>query len=797
MIRLLPMVPLISISRRLPEHKEGLLHSMLTNNYSMTMNLPCGEGYSLWEDISNLPNGIVFKEINSNIGIVNGNNVLFNIDTQTSATISLVNEQECTGRIEVIKYIDGVIAIDGSFDFYIQTPTGAQRGPFTLDADNNYRMTFDLPCGRGYILWEDETSMEEGFVFKSIRSNIAGAAVDGNRITFAIGPNTNGTIGIMNETECTGEVIVTKYIDGALATEGAYTIKVSNGDWVREFDLDESNGWTKTMYLPCDVEYTLWEDEDSMEEGVVFKSIRTNMNDAVIDGNLITFTATAGPMGAIGIMNETECTGEVIVTKYIDGALATEGAYTIKVSNGDWVREFDLDESNGWTKTMYLPCDVEYTLWEDEDSMEEGVVFSKIRSNIVGRVIDGNLITFTATAGPMGAIGIMNETECTGEVIVTKYIDGALATEGAYTIKVSNGDWVREFDLDESNGWTKTMYLPCDVEYTLWEDEDSMEEGVVFKSIRTNMNDAVIDGNLITFTATAGPMGTIGILNESSASITIIKSGLLGADSATFTLFDSADVQIGSPIVLSNATPSDSWTSLGAGSYYVVETVPTGYSAPLWTIGPPIEISGSGVRIPGETDMIDLDINALNVTMIVSNVPVTTPSTGSITIVKDGLLGTDSATFTLFNSADVQIGSPIVLSNTTSSGTWSGLVFGSYYVVETIPAGYSAPLWTIGPPIGTSGSGERIPGAGTLSISTLSPSIAISVTNTIIEVETIIETRTERRVDPTIEVLGIQELPFTGNNLISMMIRAAIILACLGFVLYFLKGKKGFNITKK
>ena len=130
-------------------------------------------------------------------------------------------------------------------------------------------MTFDnLPCGAEIEIYEDETSLPEGVVFDRIRSTIGNANINGNSIIFTAAEGDNGTIGIMNDEECTGEVIVKKYIDGALATFGSFTIKISNGEWTREFVLDEGNGWTKTMYLPCDTEY--------MNSGKILNPLKAN-----------------------------------------------------------------------------------------------------------------------------------------------------------------------------------------------------------------------------------------------------------------------------------------------------------------------------------------------------------------------------------------------------------------------------------------------------------------------------------------------------------------------------------------
>ena len=247
------------------------------------------------------------------------------------------------------------------------------------------------------------------------------------------------------EQVCQGTVTVTKYINGEVASRGSFTIKISYGDVTREFTLDSSNQWSKTLTLPCDTEYVIWEDTGSLPSGVVFEKIRSNVLGATIDGNSITFTASSGDNGAIGIMNktETECQGTVTVTKYINGEVASRGSFTIKISYGDVTREFTLDSSNQWSKTLTLPCDTEYVIWEDEGSLPSGVVFEKIRSNVLGATIDGNSITFTASSGDNGAIGIMNKTETAEElykIVVEKSTDTAVPGGTTFSFTLNGGN---------------------------------------------------------------------------------------------------------------------------------------------------------------------------------------------------------------------------------------------------------------------------------------------------------------------------------------------------------------------
>ncbi len=336
----------------------------------------------------------------------------------------------CEGKVTVVKTLNGRPPNDVNFsvDYYIGTPGGATRGPFTLNSDNNWSNTHTLPCGRNYSLWEDEDSLPEGFEFNKITSEgVTNPRIDGNNILFGIGPdNDEGTITIDNTEECKGEVTVKKFLNGGTPTEGfAVDFFVKVGDTTRgPFTLNSGNGWSMTFdTLPCDEVIEIWEDETSLPAGVVFDKIRSTIDGAVINGNSIIFTAASGDNGTIGIMNKEECTGKVTVVKYIDDKVATEGSFTIKISYGDVTREFTLDGSNRYSKTLNLPCGIEYKIWEDEGSLPGGIVFSKIRSTIQGAVIAGNSIIFTASSGNNGTIGIMN-TEELYKIVVEKTTDG-------------------------------------------------------------------------------------------------------------------------------------------------------------------------------------------------------------------------------------------------------------------------------------------------------------------------------------------------------------------------------------
>jgi uncharacterized surface anchored protein len=216
-------------------------------------------------------------------------------------------------------------------------------------------------------------------------------------------------------------------------------------------------------------------------------------------------------------------------------------------------------------------------------------------------------------------------------------------------------------------------------------------------------------------------------------SITVIKSGLSGKDTATFTLYDSKDNPVQSPIIVSVSSTTGTWTGLDWGDYYVVESSLTGYGTPTWTINPG-GVTGTGNRMPSGTDMITISVEESDFTISVINTKKTTPPTGSITLNKTGLASTAIAGFTLYNSSGAAIGSEKTVTG-SGSVSWTGLPYGTYHIVET-----------------------TVPPGGYIKMA--------DITSIVIGPDTMTHsfTRDNAIKTTTLEVLGISELPFTGMD---------------------------------
>ncbi len=274
-------------------------------------------------------------------------------------------------------------------------------------------------------------------------------------------------------------------------------------------------------------------------------------------------------------------------------------------------------------------------------------------------------------------------------------------------------------------------------------------------------------GNIFSYTLTVTPAGpyeigagpgeslvyTLNAVNtpeEETGSITLNKTGLDSTDTAGFTLYDSSGNPIGSEKTVTG-NGSVSWTDLGWDTYKIVETTtPAGYT--------PI------------ADITGIVIGSVQKVYSFDRVNTKTSELGSITLNKSGLDSTDTAGFTLYYPSGGPVGGERLITG-NDTVTWSGLPFGTYTIVETtVPAGYSQMADITGITIGPA-----------------QLSFSFDRTNT--------TTPPPPPPPPGIEVLGIQELPFTGLNPIIPISGISIIIA--GIVLLALsivrRKKKGLE----
>ena len=171
-------------------------------------------------------------------------------------------------------------------------------------------------------------------------------------------------------------------------------------------------------------------------------------------------------------------------------------------------------------------------------------------------------------------------------------------------------------------------------------------------------------------------------------------TGEPGVANVTVTLYDSANVQVGSPQT-TNASGGYLFSGLGPGDYYVVfSNPPAGYSLTAQNQGADVTDSDADPTT-GKTGVYTLSSGENELTV---DAGLYQPASLGDFVWDDlnnngqqdtGEPGVANVTVTLYNSANVQVGSPQM---TTASGGYlfSGLGPGDYYVVfSNPPAGYS------------------------------------------------------------------------------------------------------------
>jgi len=170
-------------------------------------------------------------------------------------------------------------------------------------------------------------------------------------------------------------------------------------------------------------------------------------------------------------------------------------------------------------------------------------------------------------------------------------------------------------------------------------------------------------------------------------------SGETGVTGATVTLFTSANIQVGSPVI-TTSSGAYSFTGLTPGTYYVQFTLPSGYGITGQSVGLDTTIdsdanAGTGktanfTLTPGQA-RTDIDAGGYQSASIGDFIWVDTNSNG---IQDGGETGLAGVVVNLFASNDALLATSAA---TTSSGAYSftGLAPGTYYVQFVLPNNYA------------------------------------------------------------------------------------------------------------
>ncbi|MEX0784430.1 MAG: hypothetical protein WD557_17460 [Dehalococcoidia bacterium] len=515
---------------------------------------------------------------------------------------------------------------------------------------------------------------------------------------------------------CAGEgdaeqfnVVVTKFVDGNLATEGTFDLTATwdaanRMDTGGPFQLTADETYSESSPLfDAGYDYSIVEngiDGDCDDEGDVYRLLGYSVNGGIIGPTASIVDGQAN--GTIVVHNETcdqpEGPFNVTVNKWIDGALATEGSFDLTATwtaanlNGgvETSGDFMLNSGNGWTAvTSDMDTGYDYTAVENDiDDICEGEDVYRL----VGYSLDGGAVQAT----PIEIVGgiadhtitvhnaLCDVDEGPFNVTVNKWIDGALATEGSFDLTATwtaanlNGgvETSGDFMLNSGNGWTAvTSDMDTGYDYTAVENDidDTCDLGDEYMLVGYSLDGGAVQAepieivggtadHTITVHNALCPItsGTSTVILEKEAgglagsTATFSTTGLLDQgfdaileDDGAFTLDDdAATVGVGNTI---------SFVGLegGAGNdFTITEDEITGWSLTGLSCSEETAADLTGQVVVDDVAgslSFDLDASAgLVVTCVFTNTQNPVAGTSDVTIVKDaGDLPNSTTSFTV------------------------------------------------------------------------------------------------------------------------------------------------------
>ncbi|MBL8120502.1 MAG: hypothetical protein JNJ78_23460, partial [Anaerolineae bacterium] len=325
------------------------------------------------------------------------------------------------------------------------------------------------------------------------------------------------------------------------------------------------------------------------------------------------------------------------------------------------VTTLDPDENDlSWDMGLVQVASVGDRVWYDSNgnNVQDGGELGA--TGVTVRLLDssGTTTLFTDTTDSNGIYGF-------NDLPPDDYIVEVVRPTGfIFSIADQGGDDTVDSDVNISSGRTTTITLS------------------------PNENDMTWDAGLIAI-ASVGNYVWRDIDNDG-----VQDGGETGVANVTVTLYTSAGVQVGSATT-TNSSGNYSFTNLYPGDYYVVFTLPSGYVFSPQDSGSATDATDSDANTstgrtatftldPGENDP-DWDAGLVPLASIGDRVWHDLDADG---VQDGGESGIQNVTVTLYNSSDVQVGSP---TTTNASGNYSftNLVPGDYYVVFTLPSGYN------------------------------------------------------------------------------------------------------------
>ena len=311
-----------------------------------------------------------------------------------------------------------------------------------------------------------------------------------------------------------------------------------------------------------------------------------------------------------------------------------------------------------WDAGMYNPASLGNFVWEDLDA--DGV-------QDAGEPGIPN-VTVTLFNGAGVQVGAPTTTDANGLYLFDNlvpgdyYVDFTLPAGYVFSPRDTGADDTVDSDADTTTGQTIATTLISNEDDLTW-DAGMYQYASLGNFVWTDTDaDGVQDG------------------------------GELGIPGVTVTLFNGAGVQVGAPDV-TDANGLYLFDNLVPGDYYVDFTLPTGYvfsarDASGDTVDSDADTTNgetiSTTLISNEDDLT-WDAGVFEYASLGDFVWVDTDADG---VQDGGESGLPGVTVTLFNGAGVQVGAP---DTTDANGLYlfDNLVPGDYYVVFTLPAGYT------------------------------------------------------------------------------------------------------------
>ncbi len=672
-----------------------------------------------------------------------GNTLGITVAEGQSLTCTFVNAQAQTAQntVTISKMVDDAAPTDGSFDF-TATWTAANlnggaeaSGNFTLDSGNSWMATTAaMDAGADYSVVENniDATCDPGDAYRLVgygtgsTPEAAAAAAPGPSASFT-DIQANQYV-VVHNASCPAveqyTVTISKMVDDAAATDGSFDFTATwtaanlNGgaEASGNFTLDSGNSWTATTA--------------AMDAGAAYSVVENNIDATCDAGDTYRLAgystgatpeeAAAGPVGDTASFTDLQ-SDEYVVVHNVSCPVGTSSITIVKDGlTGDAVANFTHDipgqPSDTFTLTAAdntvtftgLPAGTYHFTEAPMDGwtlVSTGCAFTP--PSLAPTAEPGNVLTVVLGDDEDQTCTFTNA-PVTSSVTVTKYVDGALATDGSFTLTETRGDMsdTSEVALDSSDNF---QYVAADVpfgtSYSLTENgiDGTCDEGDTYRlagfSTGTTLEEALAATPTATLDIASLEADTFVIVwNQDCAnigSITIVKDFNPDADAGVEASFTVEGVGLTDFSVGEGASNGRTFENLSSGSYTFTEDDLAG-----WTIQS-IFCSGQSspsnvlINLGGASATVTLNAGD-NITCTFTNMPDGSEptGTGSITIHKvwSGEAATGpNAIFT--TSANLgQAGNTFTLMDDGAGGDsmdWSALAVDTYTFAETSIDGWT------------------------------------------------------------------------------------------------------------